>query len=110
MRKTKLRPWMPFALDNDAFASWTAVQRKIHRHEPRGTAQAKAMTIGDRVFWPGIADGVPMIRSGFIEGRRGPKFRICDDSGIRFTKSVRALYSTRAAADAALHRLLLRKP
>lgn len=23
MKKTKLRPWMPFALDNDAFASWT---------------------------------------------------------------------------------------
>lgn len=23
MRKTKLRKWMPFALDNDAFASWT---------------------------------------------------------------------------------------
>jgi hypothetical protein len=23
MAKTKLRPWMPFALDNDAFASWT---------------------------------------------------------------------------------------
>lgn len=23
MSKTKLRPWMPFALDNDAFASWT---------------------------------------------------------------------------------------
>lgn len=23
MVKTKLRPWMPFALDNDAFASWT---------------------------------------------------------------------------------------
>lgn len=65
---------------------------------------------GDRVFWPGIADGVPMIRSGFIEGHRGPKFRICDDSGIRFTKSARALYRTRAAADAALHRMLLRMP
>ncbi len=23
LTKTKLRPWMPFALDNDAFASWT---------------------------------------------------------------------------------------
>jgi hypothetical protein len=23
MKKTKLRPWVPFALDNDAFASWT---------------------------------------------------------------------------------------
>lgn len=23
MKKTKLRPWMPFAMDNDAFASWT---------------------------------------------------------------------------------------
>jgi hypothetical protein len=23
MSKTKLRPWMPFALDNDAFSSWT---------------------------------------------------------------------------------------
>lgn len=23
MPKTKLRPWMPFALDNDAFSSWT---------------------------------------------------------------------------------------
>ena len=22
--KTKLRPWIPFALDNDAFSSWTA--------------------------------------------------------------------------------------
>lgn len=44
-----------------------------------------------------------------IPGDRGKKFRICDDSGIRFTKSARALYATRAAADAAMQRLLSRK-
>lgn len=65
---------------------------------------------GDRVFWPGIADGVPLVRSGFIEGHRGKKFRVCDDSGIRFTKSGLALYCTRVAADAAMQRLLVRTP
>ncbi len=67
-----------------------------------------SIQVGSRVFWAGIADDIPFVRSGTVEAEAEGKWRVIDEGGQVFTKSVRALYSTRAAADAALRRLLLR--
>jgi hypothetical protein len=56
MPKTKLRPWMPFALDNDAFSAWT--QQKPWKVEPWLEMLRRVKTSGLKPRWVLVPDVV----------------------------------------------------